>query len=149
MLHALLKVSGALPCCDLSRRFWDNEHNISDIIGGFLLAIIFTTPYIIKAVGLHTALREHVDGQLDTKTAVLAPQGPEEGGIAGSMMGSIVGPMLPVSSAPGHHSQPAPASAAVRQGNGTPEHGRPGADNGDVVLQMSDLPRQHGTRGQP
>eukprot|EP00878_Enallax_costatus_P008186 GHUV01008559.1.p1 GENE.GHUV01008559.1~~GHUV01008559.1.p1 ORF type:complete len:495 (+),score=53.30 GHUV01008559.1:75-1559(+) len=31
-------------------RFWDNRHNVSDIIGGFVLAIFFVTPFVIKAI---------------------------------------------------------------------------------------------------
>jgi len=37
-------------------------HNISDILGGFLLAIIFTTPFAIKAIGLHTCVKRLIDG---------------------------------------------------------------------------------------
>jgi membrane-associated phospholipid phosphatase len=25
-------------------RFWDNRHNISDILGGFMIGVIFSTP---------------------------------------------------------------------------------------------------------
>lgn len=37
-------------------------HNISDILGGFLLAIIFTTPFAIKAIGLHGCIQMLIDG---------------------------------------------------------------------------------------
>lgn len=36
-------------------------HNISDILGGFLVAIIFTTPFAIKAIGLHTCINHLID----------------------------------------------------------------------------------------
>lgn len=42
-------------------RFWDNVHNVSDVIGGFVLAIIFSTPFVIKAIGLHIAFRNQID----------------------------------------------------------------------------------------
>jgi len=37
-------------------------HNVSDIIGGFLIAIIFTTPYVIKAIGMNNAFIAEIDG---------------------------------------------------------------------------------------
>lgn len=36
-------------------------HNISDILGGFVVAIIFTTPFAIKAIGLHSCIRHLID----------------------------------------------------------------------------------------
>jgi hypothetical protein len=36
-------------------------HNIADIVGGFLVAIIFTTPFAIKAIGLHSFIRHIID----------------------------------------------------------------------------------------
>lgn len=36
-------------------------HNVDDILGGFLVAIIFTTPFTIKAIGLHGCLKHLID----------------------------------------------------------------------------------------
>lgn len=36
-------------------------HNISDILGGFLVAIIFTTPFAVKAIGLHSCIKHLID----------------------------------------------------------------------------------------
>lgn len=43
-------------------------HNISDILGGFLCAIIFTTPFAIKAIGLHACIKHLVDGPAASNT---------------------------------------------------------------------------------
>ena len=42
-------------------RFWDDLHNISDIIGGFLCALIFTTPAFLAAVGQYNVFQEAMD----------------------------------------------------------------------------------------
>jgi uncharacterized iron-regulated membrane protein len=42
-------------------RFWDDLHNISDIIGGFLLAVIFTTPAFLAAIGQYNVFQEAMD----------------------------------------------------------------------------------------
>jgi hypothetical protein len=36
-------------------------HNVDDIMGGFLVDIIFTTPFTIKAIGLHGYLKHLID----------------------------------------------------------------------------------------
>jgi hypothetical protein len=36
-------------------------HNVDDIMGGFLVGIIFTTPFTIKAIGLHGCLKHLID----------------------------------------------------------------------------------------
>ncbi|WIA33282.1 hypothetical protein OEZ86_006423 [Tetradesmus obliquus] len=99
-------------------RFWDHLHSIADIIGGFVVAVIFTTPFVIKAVGLHTAMRNRIDGDLDSKTAVLSPAGPDDvaaypnthnAGVGGNVMQHAAGgngmqpPLLPVATPPAPH----------------------------------------------
>jgi hypothetical protein len=75
------------------------------------VAVIFTTPFVIKAVGLHTAMRQRIDGDLDTKTAVLSPAGPADaanpntnntaaGGILHGANGGVQPPLLPVATPP-------------------------------------------------
>lgn len=43
-------------------RFWDNLHGVEDIMGGFLLSIIFTTPYFIKTLGQYAVFKQQIDG---------------------------------------------------------------------------------------
>jgi hypothetical protein len=35
---------------------------VADIVGGFLVAIIFTTPFALKAIGLHHCISRAIDG---------------------------------------------------------------------------------------
>ena len=42
-------------------RFWDDLHFISDIMGGFLCALIFTTPAFLAAVGQYNVFQEAMD----------------------------------------------------------------------------------------
>lgn len=37
-------------------------HHVSDIVGGFLVAIIFTSPFALKAIGLHCCIKRGIDG---------------------------------------------------------------------------------------
>jgi membrane-associated phospholipid phosphatase len=138
-------------------RFWDNVHNISDIIGGFSLAIIFSTPFVVKAIGLHIAFRNQIDtGEEMAKavrshTSIMAapPAGPagalapydaaysdtEPGAGAGVMQGAD----LPDSDAAGN------GPNGVGYGGHHPQvHSRAGGKSapGDVVLQMSNRARQ-------
>lgn len=46
-------------CCYIGAML--QVHNISDILGGFLVAIIFTTPFAIKAIGLHSCIKRLID----------------------------------------------------------------------------------------
>lgn len=107
-------------------------HNISDIIGGFILAIIFTTPYSIRAIGLHTCFREHIDGlqMLQPPGAgngrKLAPDGPSQEGDDDD--GYATGPTLPVST---HHS-----TLGVGGALGAGQFGTTPGRSPDVVLNM-------------
>jgi hypothetical protein len=69
------------------------------------VAVIFTTPFVIKAIGLHTAMRQRIDGDLDTTTATLSPAGPEEAAIPANPNGAsgVQPPLLPVTTPPAPH----------------------------------------------
>eukprot|EP00878_Enallax_costatus_P000743 GHUV01000859.1.p1 GENE.GHUV01000859.1~~GHUV01000859.1.p1 ORF type:complete len:406 (+),score=47.39 GHUV01000859.1:224-1441(+) len=128
-------------------RFWDNRHNVSDIIGGFVLAIFFVTPFVIKAIGLHIAFRNQIDtGEEAAKairshTSIMAapPAGDADNmaslapfdARAGSDIEPAAGPpMVPVHSV-NSHSKPHGGSGLYPQLPGRPS-------GGDVVLQMND-----------
>eukprot|EP00878_Enallax_costatus_P034035 GHUV01037640.1.p1 GENE.GHUV01037640.1~~GHUV01037640.1.p1 ORF type:complete len:143 (+),score=22.41 GHUV01037640.1:346-774(+) len=49
-------------------RFWDNVHAVSDILGGFLIAIIFSTPLVVKSIGWHVMIQSEIDDAV-TSTA--------------------------------------------------------------------------------
>jgi membrane-associated phospholipid phosphatase len=143
-------------------RFWDNVHNISDVIGGFLLAIIFSTPYVVKAIGLHIAFRNQIDtGEeaakaVRSQTSIMAasPAGPaaalvpyaaaysdtEPGPGPGLMEDSVLtGSGVAGPPGPGGVGYPGVSSERHPQ-----LPGRAGATDGggDVVLQMSDRARK-------
>eukprot|EP00879_Flechtneria_rotunda_P000384 GHRR01000476.1.p1 GENE.GHRR01000476.1~~GHRR01000476.1.p1 ORF type:complete len:402 (+),score=52.39 GHRR01000476.1:347-1552(+) len=115
-------------------RFWDNVHNISDIIGGFLLAIIFTAPYIIKAIGLQIAIRDHIDGNMDQDTTVLAPAGSSGMLPVINPAGTATTGAPPVSSAAAGYNGP---TFGPQDGLNSTRNGPQGTgSNGDVVLQL-------------
>lgn len=87
-------------------------HNISDILGGFLVAIIFTTPFAIKAIGLHGCIKHLIDGPPASSSS-------KGGGGEGRPTHPAVlqGPSGSLAHA-GTASRASPAGAVVHQGNG-------------------------------
>jgi hypothetical protein len=113
-------------------RFWDDLHNISDIIGGFLCALIFTTPTFLAAVGQYNVFQEAMDYDEILRRRHKGKHGPSErGGITTDDTGASSGDVqLPVV-----HTPMSPAEAARRRYNemlmGTATDS--GAEGGDVV----------------
>lgn len=67
-------------------------HNISDILGGFLVAIIFTTPFAVKAIGLHSCIKRLIDdAPAEGEDGRKAHVGAVGGGPAESPAGNVGG----------------------------------------------------------
>jgi hypothetical protein len=95
-------------------------HNISDIIGGFVVAITFTTPFAIKAIGLHGCIKRLIDG----------PDSSAE--VAGQPAAFAPGSVLPVTAAQHRAAQgTGPAIVNGRHAPGRPQH---------VTLDMAQSP---------
>jgi hypothetical protein len=156
--YAFILVTLCLSWFIGATRFWDNVHNISDVLGGFVLAIIFVTPFVVKAIGLHIAFRNQIDtGEEAAKavrshTSIMAasPAGPAAAlAYDAAYSDTEPGPgLLPGSELPGSGAMGS-GPGGMGYSNSSNEHhpqvpGRAGGMNGggDVVLQMSSKARQ-------
>ncbi|KAF8067409.1 MCM5 [Scenedesmus sp. PABB004] len=115
LCYALVVAALALSWFIGVSRFWDNRHHISDIVGGFLVAIIFSTPYAVKAIGLHVAMAERIDGAGGAAgdAKLVAARDPARGG--GAAPGGAAAPCPPHSNARDAAHPPSRAAPAPRQ----------------------------------
>lgn len=42
-------------------RVWDNQHKEADILGGLMIALLLTTPYVLKAFGQYAVFKRELD----------------------------------------------------------------------------------------
>lgn len=42
-------------------RIWDNQHSEADVLGGLMIALLLTTPYVLKSIGQYAVFKRELD----------------------------------------------------------------------------------------
>lgn len=81
----------------------EQVHNISDILGGFLVAVIFTTPFAVKAIGLHTCIRQIIDDSSSSPVLPVAAVHDGGDGVVVNNGATATAPAAAAAKRGGHH----------------------------------------------